>query len=159
MEHQNDDDSLRNESSTGVSIPNGHALKDDKDISSNDGDDDDIERAMNFVQSNRFNDAPSIVIQAPSSPTVERNPRSVDHRDDLMNQKLDGLENRVCRIEKQILQFKNTFDLQMRTILDMMRDLKEELDGKEIVEKIDSCRSNFEIEPEVSTADTMTSSF
>ena len=145
-----DIDQIAADSSPGLSIPNGHALK--KEINSNENE------PSNIVSSISMG-TPSIVIDAPISPEPERKVENVENRNEREIEKLNGLENRICRIEKQVLQFKNTFDVQMKTMLDMLGDLKEQMDNKEIVTNVDSCRSNFQIETAASESDTMTSFF
>ena len=144
-----DADDAANESSSGVYIPNGHAISDPSN-NSLDG------RSINVVSSGSVN-TPSIVVDAPSSPEIERNVEIGGNCTEEISEKLVGLENRIIRVEKQILQFKNTFDVQMKAILDVVKTLKVHLEAKETVTNVYSRRSSFEIESELPESGTMTS--
>lgn len=147
-EEANDINDETNEPSGAVSIPNGHAVNDEvKGCTEKES-----------VVSSGMRKTPRIVIDGPSTPETEHNVKLPSICTEEINEKLAGLENRIVRIEKQILQFKNTFDVQMKTMLDTVRTLKEHIDSRETATRLYSCRESFEMERAIPDSGVTTSS-
>ena len=139
-------DAIIHESSSTVPVTNGYALKEEASENKS-------------INSERGNSIPlSIMIDATESVNIERNLQMEKCYNKEANKNLNRLEIQISRIESQLLECKRRFDLQMNTLLDLLKDLKVDLEGNEIIGKVDSQQSQSEIEPALSDPGIMTSS-
>ena len=149
LQSSGDADSINDEANEpSCAIPNGHAINNEATgCTENES-----------LVSSGLGKAPRIVIEGPSSPESEHSVALRGNCPEEINEKFAGLENRIVRIEKQILQFKNTFDVQMKTMLDTVRTLKEHIESSETGKKMFTCRESFEIEKAAPDSGVTTSS-
>ena len=127
-----------------VTIPNGHAIK---------------QEGSNEPQRGDKGLVTAVSPQTTPTIRIENHNPSGDLQNEEIDERLQGLEKRICKIENQVLLFRDSFDTQMNSILNVLTDLKTSIDSKEVVTRVDTCRSNFQIEDPASNTCSTTSTF
>ena len=145
-------DGVQYGTTSGIAIPNGNALNEEIRNCKRD-------EEQNILSSKSI-EGPSIEIDAPSSPEPDVEIEASRNCNEELNERLAGLETRVVRIESQLSQFRSTFDVQMKTMLDTVKNLRDLLEVKEVVtnaQNISDCPERFEFQNGISEIDSMTS--
>ena len=144
-------DDVQYEAPGGISIPNGNALNEEIRNCKED-------EEQNTVLRNSI-EGPSIEIDAPSSPEPDVEIEASRNCDKELSERLAGLETRVVMIERQLSQFRSTFDVQMKTMLDAVKNLKGLLEVKEVTSAQNTIArpERFEFQNGISEIDSMTS--